>query len=129
MVKEKLQELSQKWEKAKAKEKAANIERVNIESEMAMLLQIPDDLEDTKKYETEDYKVTITGRITKKIDADLLQEIAAENNTSEYLGTLFNWKPTLDAKAWRNANPTITAPLMGAITSKPGKPSFKVEKI
>lgn len=128
-MEEKLQELSKQWEKAKAKEKAANTERVNIEAEMAMMLNIPEDLDGTKKFETEDYKVTITGRITKKIDADLLQEIADENNTSNYLGTLFNWKPTLDAKAWRNANPTITSPLMGAITSKPGKPSFKVEKI
>ena len=124
-----MQELSQKWEKAKAAEKAANKERVNIEAEMAMLLNIPEDLNGTQKYETEDYKVTITGRITKKIDSDLLQEIAAENNTTDYLSTLFDWKPTLNAKAWRNANPNITSPLNCAITSKPAKPSFKVEKI
>lgn len=72
------------------------------------------------------YQVKLVTRFTRKIDADLLQEIAAEHDLSAHLTTLFRWKPEINAKAWDKASDEITKPLLGAITTTPGRPSFTI---
>jgi len=73
-----------------------------------------------------DYQIKLVTRFTRKIDADLLQEIAAEHDLSAHLQTLFRWKPEINAKAWDKASDEITKPLLGAITTTPGRPSFTI---
>ena len=73
-----------------------------------------------------DYQIKLVTRFTRKIDADLLQEIAAEHDLSAHLPTLFRWKPEINAKAWDKASDEITKPLLGAITTTPGRPSFTI---
>lgn len=75
-----------------------------------------------------DYEIKLVTRFTRKVDSDLLQEIAAENDLSAHLRTLFRWKPELNAKAWDKASDEITKPLSGAITTTPGRPSFTIVK-
>ena len=77
---------------------------------------------------TSDYEIKLVTRFTRKVDADLLQEIAAEHDLSEHLPTLFRWKPELNAKAWDKASDEITKPLLGAITTTPSRPSFTIVK-
>lgn len=73
-----------------------------------------------------DYEIKLVTRFTRKVDSDLLQEIAAENDLSAHLTTLFRWKPEINAKAWDKASDEITKPLLGAITTTPGRPSFTI---
>lgn len=74
----------------------------------------------------DDLSVKLTGRMNRKVDSDRLQELAAESGLSEHLTSLFRWKPELNLSAWKNADPTITTPLAGAITTTPGRPSVAI---
>ena len=87
---------------------------------------VPKDLNTTINREAEGYKVKIEGRINQKIDADKLQLLAAEAGLSEHLSSLFRWKPEINAKVWNAAADAVTAPLLGAITSTPGRPTFSI---
>jgi len=110
--------LYQKWIDAKAAEKFAQDVRRELEDEI--LEKDPD---------TTGFKVVITTRVNKKINADLLQELATEAGLTEHLSSLFRWKPEINSKDWKAADKSITDPLLDAITSTPGRASFKIEKI
>lgn len=113
-----MQNLYQKWIDAKAAEKFAQDVRRELE----------DQIMETHPEET-GYKVTITERMNKKINADLLQELATEAGLTEHLSSLFRWKPEINSKDWKAASKEITDPLLDAITTTPGRASFKIEKI
>jgi hypothetical protein len=124
-----LSELMKAWKTHKAREQAAQDARREIEDEIKRLLNYDETKEGTQLHKDSDLKMTISNRFSKKIDSDLLQEIAAENGTNQSLSYLFNWKPSIDAKAWKAADQSITTPLLRAIETKPGRPSFKIENI
>jgi hypothetical protein len=52
--------------------------------------------------------------------------LASVSGLSEHLATLFRWKPEINMTLWKAADVSITKSLAGAITSKPGRPSFKI---
>lgn len=110
----------------KAAEESAVIERRKIEDQMVKLLAIPENFESTETAEPEGFVVKISGRIERKVDAVKLLELAAEFGLTEHLAKLFRWKPEINMAIWRAADATITGPLAGAITVKPGRPSFKI---
>jgi hypothetical protein len=89
---------------------------------------VAETLEGTLNFDADTYKVKIEGRINRKINADKLQELAAEHGLSEHLASLFRWKPEINAFAWKAAKPEITTPLLDAITATPGRPSFTITK-
>jgi hypothetical protein len=120
--------LYQRWLDAKKLEATAVAERRQLEDQMAEEFAIPKDLDGTVKHEIDGYKIKMEGRINKKIDADKLQVLAAEAGLSEHLSSLFRWKPEINAKAWNAANDAVTGPLLGAITSTPGRPTFTITK-
>jgi chorismate mutase len=115
-----LDEMITVWTQAKESERQATELRRNIEDEIKAALSVPDDLEGTFTAGP----VKITGRIDRKVDADKLQELAAEAGLTEHIRSLFRWKPEINQAAWKAADESITRPLLGAITSKPGRPSF-----
>jgi len=121
-----LNDLASEWLKYKEIERHAVEQRRVLEDEMTSLIGIAEDFEGTQTA-GDQYKIKVTARMNRRIDADALQEIAAENGLSEHLGTLFRWKPDINAKAWKDAAPEITRPLLEAITTKPGRPSFSIE--
>lgn len=121
-----LAELSAQWLAAKEAEREATEVRRAIEDQMLEALRVSQALDGTENYESEGYKVKIVGRLNRKIDADKLQELAVENGLFEHLQNLFRWKPEINAKAWSAADPSITKPLLGAITTTPGRPSFTI---
>ena len=116
----------QQWLNAKAIETAAIKTRRDLEDAMVKSLGIAENLDGTVNVDADTYKVKIEGRINRKINADKLQELAAENGLTEHLASLFRWKPEINAAAWKAAKPEITSPLLDAITATPGRPSFTI---
>ena len=118
--------LYQKWHLAKLAEEAAVAERREIEDQIRASIKLADDADGVTTLEDDAFVVKITSRIDRKVDADKLQELAAEAGLTDHLGNLFRWKPEINARAWQSADDAITRPLAGAITAKPGRPSFKI---
>ena len=116
----------QQWLNAKAIETAAIKTRRDLEDAMVKSLGIAENLDGTVNVDADTYKIKIEGRINRKINADKLQELAAENGLTEHLSSLFRWKPEINAAAWKAAMPEITTPLLDAITATPGRPSFTI---
>jgi len=120
--------LYQRWLDAKKVETKAVADRRELEDQMALQFALPKNLDGTVKKELEGFTVKIEGRINQKIDAEKLQLLAAEAGLSEHLSSLFRWKPEINAKAWGAAADAVTQPLLGAITSTPGRPTFTITK-
>ena len=120
--------LYQRWLDAKKLEATAVAERRELEDLMVETFAIPKDLDGTVKHAIDGYVIKTEGRINKKIDADKLQVLAAEAGLSEHLSSLFRWKPEINAKAWNAAADAVTKPLLDAITSTPGRPTFTITK-
>jgi len=118
----------QQWLDAKAAETAATKTRRDLEDAMVKTFGVAETLEGTLNFDADTYKVKIEGRINRKINADKLQELAAEHGLSDHLASLFRWKPEINSYAWKAAKPEITTPLLDAITATPGRPSFTITK-
>ncbi len=116
------------WIKAKADEAEATKRRRGIEDLLVKAFEIPENLEGTKNLEAESFKIKIEGRINRKVNADKLQELAAEHGLTEHLSSLFRWKPEINMTLWKAADASITTPLLDAITATPGRPSFTITK-
>jgi hypothetical protein len=121
-----LKALSADWLLQKTTEEHAVIERRKIEDQIVKLLEIAENFEGTETAEPEGFVIKIAGRIDRKVDGDKVQELAAEFGLTEHLAKLFRWKPELNMAIWKATDATITGPLAGAITAKPGRPSFKI---
>lgn len=123
-----LSDLSSQWIEAKAREVKAVNDRRSIEDQMRSLIGIADNLDGTMTASPDGYVVKVTGRINRRINADKLQELAAETGLTEHLSSLFRWKPEINMTAWKATDAAITTPLLGAITSEAGRPSFAITK-
>ena len=103
-----IDDLAQNWLEAKSAEQAATERRRKIEDKLLSLAGIAENMEGTENVETDGgYKIKITGRMGRKVDADRIQDIAAEEGSSEHLSSLFRWKPELNMAAWKNADKSI----------------------
>ena len=122
-----MSDLYAQWIAAKERERQAVEERRVIEDALIHEFKIAEAFEGTVSREGAGYSVKITARMNRKVDAEMVQELAAEHGLSEHLGTLFRWTPELNMKAWKSADETITAALAKAITIKPGRPSFQIQ--
>ena len=117
------------WLAAKKAEADAVKRRRKLEDHMLSLIGIAADHEGVNTTETDGgFKIKVTGRLSRKVNGDLAQEIAAENGLDDELSRLFRWKPDLDLAAWKATDPEVTTPFLKAITSKPGRPSFTIEQ-
>jgi hypothetical protein len=116
------------WMEAKEAERAAQERRRDLEDQIAAALKVPADLDGTMRRDFDDVEIKIVGRIDRKVDTDALQDLAREAGLTDHLSALFRWKAEINAKAWERADESITKPLTGAITTKPGRPSFSIAK-
>ena len=121
-----LEQLSAEWLAAKETERQAVEFRRQCEDRLLSLIGIVDGFEGTQTAEAPGYKIKMVGRMNRKVDGDKLQEIAAEHGLTEHLHDLFRWKPEINAKTWKSAAEEITRPLLGAITTTPGRVSFTI---
>lgn len=117
----------QDWIDAKEAERLAVEKRRDIEDQLIKQYQISEADEGSRSIKEAGYVVKVVCRMNRTIDAEALQEIAAEAGLTGHLGELFRWKPEINVKAWKEADESITAPLLGAITTRPGRPSFSIE--
>jgi len=119
--------LYQAWLNAKQTEETAVKVRRDLEDQMVKEFNIAPTMEGTKNIATsEGFLVKIVGRMTRKINAERLQELAAEHGLSDHLASLFKWTPTIVADQWESADLSITTPLLDAITTTSGRPTFKI---
>ena len=122
-----LETYSQQWLEAKQAEREAVERRRDAENKLLSLIGIAENMEGTATVETDSgYKLKIVGRMNRKVDGDRVQEIAAEEGLTEHLPSLFRWKPEVNMSAWKNADEKITTPLLGGITTTPGRASFTI---
>lgn len=117
-----------RWLEAKELERQATERRRLIEDELIKQLCISETQEGVTTATIDNYTIKITSRLNRKVDTDLLQQIAAENGLDAHLSTLFRWSADLSMKSWKQADPAITGPLSAAITVTPGRPSFAITK-
>ena len=123
-----LSELSRLWLIAKETEAKGIFDRRVIEDRIKSLAGVSDNLDGTETVTPGGYTIKIVGRIDRKVDADKIQEIAAENGLTEHLSSLFRWKPEINMAVWRSADESITKLLSAGITAKPGRPSFSITR-
>jgi hypothetical protein len=121
-----MNELATMWLAAKKQEEDATADRRDIEDHIKKLATIAENLEGTETVEPGRFEIKIVGRIDRKVDGDKVQELAAEFGLTDHLAKLFRWKPEINMAIWKAADESITKPLSGAITAKPGRPSFKI---
>jgi hypothetical protein len=124
-----VEQLAAMWVYAKDTETTATADRRAIEDQIRKIASIRDDVEGTENLALEGFKVKVVSRIDRKVDADKVQELAAEHGLTDHLSTLFRWKPEINMAIWKAADEAITKPLAAAITAKPGRPSFTIEPI
>jgi hypothetical protein len=124
-----MEQLAAQWLEAKEAERKATERRRDFEDAMRELAGFSDQTEGTENVKTSAYTIKIVGRIDRKVDADKVQELAAEHGLTDHLSTLFRWKPEINMAIWKAADEAITKPLAKAITAKPGRPSFTIEPI
>ena len=120
--------LYQQWMEVKAAETEMTARRRAIEDEMAKSLQITEDWEGSYTMKDGGFKVNIKRAFTRKVDGKKLTAIADEFGLQGYLPTLFRWKPEIDMRAWKDAEPSVTEKLAQAVTTIPGRVSFKIEE-
>jgi hypothetical protein len=124
---EKLFELSESWLEAKEAERMAVEARRAVEDQLISGLNIVEQMEGTFNAKTlTGHQIKITGRLTRKVDSDKVQELAAEHGLTEHLSSLFRWKPEINLTAWKATAPEITVLLADAVTVTASRPSFSI---
>jgi len=124
-----LEGLTQSWIDAKERERLHAGVRRQLEDKILSLIGVSENMEGTESVDTDGgYKIKITGRLNRKVNAERVQEIAAEEGLAEHLSSLFRWKPEVNLSAWKSADKVITAPFLDGITTTPGRASFSVTK-
>jgi len=124
-----LNDLAQSWLDAKAAEAAAVTHRRDLENKLASLIGISETLEGVETVETDaGFRIKIAGRMNRKVNGERIQEIAEEAGLTAHLSSLFRWKPEINMTAWKGADKSITGPLLGGITTTPGRASFSITK-
>lgn len=122
-----MEQMAAEWLEAKEAERVAIEKRRDLEDAMRKAASIRDDVEGTETLALEGFRVKVVGRIDRKVDADKVQELAAEFGLTDHLSKLFRWKPEINMAIWKSTDESITKPLAAAITAKPGRPSFTIE--
>ena len=122
-----LNKLSEQWLHYKETERIAVENRRKVEDSIMSLVGIPENLDGTGKVVMDNgVEIKIVGRLNRKVDTDKLQEIATEHGLSEHLHSLFRWKAEINSAVWKATSEKITNPLMEAVTTTPGRPSFTI---
>lgn len=116
-----IKSLSADWLLAKETEQEWNAKRLNIEIELYKEIAKVNEInrDGSTKVDADGFKVTITSGLTHKVD-----QLMASNNPELFL-VKYDYSKTI-LKTLTDAQVSI---LQDAVTSKPSKPSFKVEII
>lgn len=123
-----LEALCADWSAAKeAERQAIEIRRV-IEDRLSIEIGLDQAFEGTKNAEFGAFEVKAVSRLNRKVNGDLVAQIAAELGLEDHVKALFRFKPELNLPAWKAADKSITTPFLDAITTQPGRPSFTISR-
>jgi len=114
-----LEELKTAWRAAKAAEDAANAERLQIEAAIVALM--PAKLEGS----VTDAGVTVTYKVTRKVDAVALQN--DWHTLPESVQQAFAWKPSVDARHLRALEGYDLTTAQRFFTTTPAKPAIAIK--
>jgi len=120
--------LYQQGLEVKAAESEMTARRRAIEDEITKSLKVTEDWEGSYTMKDNGFKINIKRAFTRKVDDKKLSDIATEYGLQDYLKTLFRWKPEINMKAWKDTDIDITDKLAQAVTTTPGRVSFKIEE-
>lgn len=120
--------LIEAWVRAKEAEAKAQEERREFEDAITELYGIPMDWEGSKTLHEEGFKVCLGRKLTRKVEDEHLQELAKKHGLESLLPVLFRWKPEINAKEWGKAPEEVARIFSQAITTKPGRVSYKIER-
>ena len=123
-----LERLLVEWRVAKQLEQEAVLRRRNIEDEIKAVIGFNEGREGSETLPFHGGRVVITARLDRKVDAQLARQLAAENHLEDWLDRIFRWKPELEVRAWKKAPEYVTQAFAPAITTKPGRATFSLEK-
>lgn len=121
-----ISELSAQWIAARHDEDSAKSRRVAIEDAIVSAVGAKPEGETTRRHG--DYKITPTGKMTRKLDADKWAEI--EHSVPEPLRPV-SYRPALDAKGLKylqDNEPDVYRIVAQAIETKPAKTAVSVKK-
>lgn len=121
-----IHELVAELYRVKQDEQNVRNKRMALESELARVIDVPDDWEGTKTNTVGDYKVKLMRKMNVKIDGAKLTELASQHNLAPLLNTCFRWKPELNKREWDKVEADIKTKLSEAMEVTPGKASFIV---
>lgn len=116
------------WILAKENERQAIEYRRELEDEMVRDFGVSETFDGTLNLSHDGYKIKITGKMNRKVDLEVAEEIAIENGLESHLRNLFRFKAEINAANWKASDPSITTPLLAAITTTAGRPAFSIEK-
>jgi hypothetical protein len=124
-----IEHLAARIAELKAEEQQANAMR--IEAEKQLLAKLGElDAEGTSKFEAGQYQITVRCSVTRAVDREALERIAAQIPEA-IAKRLFRWKPELDTRELRyvqNNEVELYGVLAQAITTKAAKPSISIER-
>lgn len=127
MSDDRIEELGKEWMMAKEREREAVEKRRDIEDELAKVMEVNSMKDGTLNYINRGMRIKITSRLNRKVDANMIQDIARENNIShDILNSVVRWKAELNLASWKNTDEAITDVLVDAITTVPSRPSFQI---
>ena len=114
-----LEELKTAWRVAKAAEDAANAERLRVEAAIVALM--PSKLDGS----VTDAGVTVTYKVTRKVDAVALQN--DWHTLPESVQQAFAWKPSVDARHLRALEGYELTTAQTYFTTTPAKPAIAIK--
>ena len=118
-----MKDICQKYILAKSREAAAKAERLAAEADLLSAIK-PSKIEGTETRATEGFKVSVTTKLTRSLDYDRYLSLDLPEN----LGFV-DLAPTINLKNLRMIERLDPALVAQCITTKPAKPSIKVEEV
>ena len=120
-------ELITAWMQAKQDESEAVARRRIIEDKLAEFMDIDQQKDGTSNATVGQFQVKATTRLNRKVDADQVQQLAAEHGIPyTELQRLFRWKPEINTAAWKASHPDLISILSKAVTTTASRPSFSI---
>lgn len=122
-----MKEIINQWLEAKEAEAQAVANRRAIEDQLSEAFAVSESDEGIKTVAVDGYKVKITSRIDRKVDADKLAKLAANTSIPAPVWQgLVRWKAEVNTKSYKDLPEETKAILADAFTLKAGRPSYQI---
>lgn len=122
-----LDELGWMWKVAKQEETEAKERRLKLEEKI--LLNVPEKEEGTVTVTTGFFKISATYSKDRKVDSDLVPNLPITNDLREKIFRKKFEVSVTELKKIQEYLPDIYIEVAKAITTKPSKPSIKIEEL